>query len=160
PRTEAAIEANLKTPCIRNPRALLVCALANEYLGDVTGAKAFEERARELWMDGYGFTLDTPRLRLALARGDFGEAERLLATPDQAPGWHRGWFVFVNTAARLDALAALGDGRQLELEAPRHLGKPTYFEPFALRALGQLRQDEHLIEQALERFRTLGLDWH
>jgi class 3 adenylate cyclase len=159
-RAEAAVEANLKTPCVRNPRALLVCALANEYLGDTTNAQAFEERARELWMEGYGFTLDTPRLKLALARGDLGAAERLLASPDHAPGWHRGWFVFANTAARLDALAALGDGRQLELEAPRYLAGGTFLEPFALRALGQARLDEHLIERALERFRALGLDWY
>jgi class 3 adenylate cyclase len=159
-RAGAAVEANLRTPCVRNARALLVCALASECLGDATGARALEERALELWMEGYGFTLDTPRLRLALARGDLAAAERLLASPDQAPGWHRGWFVFANTAARLDALAALGHGRQLELEAPAHLSEHTYLEPFALRALGQARRDEHLIEQALERFRALGLDWY
>jgi hypothetical protein len=33
-------------------------------------------------------------------------------------------------------------------------------EPFALRALGIVRDDETLIEQALSRFTTLGLDWH
>ena len=33
-------------------------------------------------------------------------------------------------------------------------------EPFALRALGVVREDEKLIAQAVSRFETLGLDWH
>ena len=32
-RTAATVEENRDTPCIRNSRALLVCALANECLG-------------------------------------------------------------------------------------------------------------------------------
>jgi hypothetical protein len=111
-------------------------------------------------MDGYGFTLDTPRLRLALRRGDLGEAERLLGNPNTGHGWHRGWFVFANVAARLDALAALRDRKRLDEEAPVHVRPGTYLEPFALRALGQAREDEKLIQQALASFRALGLEWH
>jgi hypothetical protein len=33
-------------------------------------------------------------------------------------------------------------------------------EPFALRALGRVRGDDSLIEQALTRFEQMGLDWH
>ena len=36
----------------------------------------------------------------------------------------------------------------------------TYVEPFALRALGQVRGDASLIEQALARFEEMGLEWH
>jgi hypothetical protein len=53
----------------------------------------------------------------------------------------------VNIAARLE-------------QAPRFLLPKTYLEPFALRALGIVRDDRALIDQALERFRTLELDWH
>jgi hypothetical protein len=159
-RAEGAVEANLETPCVRNPRSLLVCALASECLGDAEAARPLEERAHELWMDGYGFTLDTPRLRLALVRGDLEEIERLLILPDAAPGWHRGWFVFANVAARLDALAALHDRERIEAEAPTHLRKGTYLEPFALRALGRAREDTELIQQALAGFEAMDLGWH
>jgi hypothetical protein len=63
-------------------------------------------------------------------------------------------------SARLDGLAALRDGGRVEEEAPRFLKPRTYLEPFALRALGVVREDESLIEQALSRFEALGLDWH
>jgi hypothetical protein len=53
---------------------LLVCAPANQGVGQTDVARAFEERALELWMEGYGFTLDTPRLRLALARADLEQS--------------------------------------------------------------------------------------
>jgi hypothetical protein len=33
-------------------------------------------------------------------------------------------------------------------------------EPFALRALGRVRGDRSLIEQALARFEEMRLDWH
>ncbi len=36
----------------------------------------------------------------------------------------------------------------------------TYLEPFALRALGIVRGDEALIEQAGARFDAIGLAWH
>ena len=44
-RALAAIEANLATPCVRNPRDLLLCSLAHLCLGD-------ESRAGELERDG------------------------------------------------------------------------------------------------------------
>jgi len=36
----------------------------------------------------------------------------------------------------------------------------TYIEPFALRALGIVREDESLVGQARDRLRVMGLDWH
>jgi hypothetical protein len=36
----------------------------------------------------------------------------------------------------------------------------SYVEPFALRALGIVREDDTLIEQAQAAFAALRLDWH
>ncbi len=63
-------------------------------------------------------------------------------------------------AARLDALAALRDRERAEREASSHLQPGRYLEPFALRTLGIVREDEELVERALVRFRALGLEWH
>jgi hypothetical protein len=48
----------------------------------------------------------------------------------------------------------------LEEEAPPFLRPGTYFEPFALRALGIVREDDALLEQAAAAFDELGLAWH
>ena len=159
-RAEAAVAENLETPCVRNPRVLLVSAVASELNGDPAAARVLEERALEIWMEGYGMTLDTPRVRLALARNDLDEVERLLSLPDTTHGWHRGWFIFMNLAARLDALAALGRRDEVEEEAPAHTRRPNYLRPFALRALGRVRGDSDLIRDALADFESFGLDWH
>jgi class 3 adenylate cyclase len=159
-RAELDVERNLDTPCVRNARALLVCALGQQLRGHPDEARRLEQRALELWMEGYGMTLDTPRLRLALARGDLGEVERLLALSDTPHGWHRGWFVFANVSARLDGLAELGDRARVEAETGPFLRRKSYLEPFALRALGRVRADEALVADACSRFQELGLDWH
>ena len=159
-RVVAAVNENLETPCVRNPRTLLVAAVASELDGDTAASRALEERALEMWMEGYGLTLDTPRLRLALARRDLDESERLLALIDTSHGWHRGWFVFGNVSARLDALADLDRRDDLEEEAPSHARRPNYLRPFARRALGRVRGDSQLIRDALADFESLGLDWH
>jgi class 3 adenylate cyclase len=156
-RAELAVEENLETPCVRNPRVLLVAAVANELDGDAAAGRRLEERALELWMDGYGLTLDTPRLRLALARGDLDGVEQMLALPDTAHGWHRGWFVFANVAARFDALAALDRRNELEKETPRYLRRANYLRPFALRALGRVRRDPALLREALAEFEGFRL---
>ena len=159
-RVVTAVSENLETPCVRNPRTLLVTAVASELDGDTAASRALEERALELWMEGYGLTLDTPRLRLALARKDRDEVERLLALFDTSHGWHRGWFVFGNVSARLDALADLDRRDEVEEEAPAHARRPNYLRPFALRALGRVRRDPDLLRDALADFESLGLDWH
>jgi hypothetical protein len=159
-RTRTAVEENTSTPCVRNARALLVCAVASEALGDGERSLALEERADGLGIDGYGLVLDIPRLRLALARQDLALAERLLETPIPERGWYRGWMALSTIVTRLDGLAAVGDRSRVEAEARPCLRAGTYFEPFALRALGVVREDEQLLEQAAGRFEALGLEWH
>jgi class 3 adenylate cyclase len=151
------VEGNLDTPCVRNARTLLLCALARVYTGDPAGAAWLEERAGELGVEGYGLALEGARLKLALARGDLGEAERLVSAHYDR---RRPWFFASAITTRLDAFAALGRRRDVEDEAAAHSRPKTVIEPFALRALGIVRQDEALIEQALERFEAMGLDWH
>jgi hypothetical protein len=60
----------------------------------------------------------------------------------------------------LDALAALREGTWVEREAASLNQPGTITEPFALRALGIVRDDDELIARADERFASLGLDWH
>ncbi len=62
--------------------------------------------------------------------------------------------------ARLDVLMAARDRKKVEAEAEQFLQPGTYVEPFALRALGFVREDETLLRQACERFDALGLGWH
>ena len=159
PRAEQAIADNLSTPCVRNPRSLLVCAAAQVELGDEAAAGELEERARAVWMEGYGSTLDAPLLRLALLRGELDQAERLVGVPELR-GWHRGWFLFSALAARLDALATLGRTKEVEEEASRHRRPAMYLEPFALRALGRVHEDPSLVERAAAAFDAMGLTGH
>jgi hypothetical protein len=156
-RTEAAVEANLATPCIRNARSLLLAALAAAYAGDDETARHYERRAGELATEGYDFVLAAPRTWLALLRGEIDEVDRLESV-DLVRG--QTWYALPAAAARLDALAALKDRSQVERDAPPLLRVGTYLEPFALRALGAVREDEVLLEQAVDRFDAMGLKWH
>lgn len=158
PRAESTILANLETPCVRSPRSLYVMAVARHVLGDHAGALELEELADGFGMEGYGHVLETPRLRLALLRGDLETAERLVATPLPDRGWHRGWMLLSTEAVRLDAFAALG--RRDEVERWPRERPGTYLEPFQLRALGVVRHDGALVERALQGFERLGLPWH
>jgi tetratricopeptide (TPR) repeat protein len=159
-RTLVAVDDNTSTPCVRNARALLVCAVARAVEGDREHARSLEERANGLGIEGYGLVLDTPRLRLALAYEDPEAVRRLLSTHVLERGWYHGWMALSTAATRLDALAAIRDTARLEEEATLFLRPGTYIEPFALRALGVVREDEQLLEQAAGRFEALGLDWH
>ena len=109
-------------------------------------------------MEGYGHVLDTPRLRLALVRGDLATVERLIATPLPDRGWHRAWLLLSTQACRLDAYAALGDRKTLEEWPDARRG--TYLEPFILRARGLVSEDEALLASAAAGFDALGLHWH
>jgi hypothetical protein len=109
-------------------------------------------------MDGYAHVLDTPRMRLALARGELEVVERLLARPLPDRGWHRGWVMISTASARLDALSALG--RRTDLESWPRPPAGTYLEPLHLRGLGIVREDPGLLEEAVGLFDALGLDWH
>jgi len=157
PRAESSILANLETPCVRSPRSLYVMAIAQHVLGDPGRAQQLEQVADGFEMEGYGHVLETPRLHLALLRGDLGTVERLASTPLPDRGWHRGWMLLSTEALRLDALAALGYREQVEAWPRQRPG--TYVEPFWLRALGRVREDEALLERSLQGFERLGLRW-
>jgi hypothetical protein len=155
-RTEQAVSANLDTPCARNARSLLVCAVASAVMGDAQRAAELERAAEELGMEGYDFALESPRLRLALLRRNLQPVGEAL----DAAASHNLSFGLARLAARMDALATLRDRRRVEEEAPPLVQAGTYIEPFALRALGIVREDETLVGQASDRLRGMGLDWH
>jgi hypothetical protein len=155
---EARVEANLATPCVRNARSLLILALAAAHGGDDQAARRFERRADEIAPEGYDFMLSAPRTWLAVLRGDVGDVDALISPVDLAGG--QTWFVLQSAAARLDALAAAGEGAKLEREATPLLGRQSYLQPFALRALGIVREDEVLLGQARVTFEQMGLSWH
>jgi len=156
-RTTSAVEANLTTPCVRNARSLLVTALAAAYSGDDETARQYERRAKEVATEGYDPVLAAPRIWLALLRGEIDAIDRLEPV-DLARVKHE--YALPAAAARLDALAALQERSIVERDALTLLQPGTYLEPFALRALGVVREDELLIEQAADRFDAMGLTWH
>jgi class 3 adenylate cyclase len=155
-RVEEAVAANIATPCVRNQRSLLVCALARAHLGDEYEARRLAEEADAHEMTGYGTVLDTPRIQLALHRNDLGAVESLLGVPRVR---RTNWFYLSSMATHLDALAALGDRARVETEADR-VEAGTYLEPFALRALGLVREDANLLERAADSFEAFTLNWH
>jgi hypothetical protein len=55
---------------------------------------------------------------------------------------------------------ATATGRLVEECAPPLLVPGSYIEPFALRALGRVRNDADLVERAAARFADVGLEWH
>ena len=154
-RAEAAVAANIATPCVTNASALLRCALANVRLENDQEARRLERTADGLGMEGYGLHLDPLRVEIAIARGALVDVERLLG--EMGP---RGLEEPDGLVARLNALVMLGRRTEIEDEAPAALNPGTYLEPFALRALGFARKDEGLIAQAVQRFEALGLAWH
>ena len=160
-RVRDAVAANAKTPCSRNARSLLVCAMADAHLGDESRARELEESAARLGLSGR-HTLDAPRLRLALLFGERARAEELLGVMMAERGWYaRGVdSSFATLVTKLDGLAALGDRAGVETLAPDFLRPGTYVEPFAQRALGLVREDEDLIAASASRFDDLGLGWH
>jgi class 3 adenylate cyclase len=155
-RALAVIEANLATPCVRNPRDLLLCGLAHLCLGDESRASELERDGLRLAGEGYETYLSGARLRIALERGDRSAAESLVELPvERALVWGPGIF-----SARLDAFIALGRHDLIEREGPQLVQPGTTVEPFALRALGIARRDDELLARADERFAALGLVWH
>ncbi len=155
-RTVAAIEANLATPCVRNPRDLLLCAVAHLCLGDEPRASELERDGLRIAGEGYETYLSGVRLRIALERGDRQSLEWLVELPvERALVWGPGIF-----AARMDALVALDRRDRIESEAPALVQPGTSVEPFAMRALGVARGDDDLLARADGLFVTLGLAWH
>jgi hypothetical protein len=109
-------------------------------------------------MEGYSVLLDPPRIQLALLRGELDGVERLLE--DAVVSQEETWGQLAALATWLDAFAALSDRGRIESDAPALMQPGTYLEPFALRALGLVREDRALIEDAARRFGALGLSWH
>jgi hypothetical protein len=101
--------------------------------------------------------LSAPRTWLALHRGELDKVVPLEPI-DLARIPHE--YALASTAARLDALAALKERSSVEQYAPKLLETGTYLEPFAMRALGVVRDDEPLVERAAARFEAMGLTWH
>ena len=100
--------------------------------------------------------LDTPRLRLALARGDLASPSgswRAAPRPRLAPRLAAP----LRALGGLDALAALRPPGVRGLATPR---RGTYLEPFLLRALGPVREDEALLAGAAAGFDALRLETH
>jgi len=156
---EEAVAANLDTPCVRNARTLLVCALARERLGDREAALRLEAQAAELAPESAGARLALPKIHIFLVRGELDRVEALLAERVGA-GASNTWFLAPWLATRVEAMAVLGDSRGVEEEAPALLRPGTYVEPFALRALGLIRRDPELVERAVSRFQRMGLRSH
>jgi class 3 adenylate cyclase/tetratricopeptide (TPR) repeat protein len=157
-RTEQIVNENRDTPCVRNARSLLVCAIANELQGRPDRARELEQAAAELQNEGYGSTLATPRARIALARGELERLEELLA--DEEWLQRQTWFSLPTAATRLDVLTVIGTASDVD-DAAERVGRPqSYLEPFAIRARGVVHEDEELLTHAHELFQALGLDWH
>jgi class 3 adenylate cyclase len=157
-QAEQAVAGNSDTPCVRNARSLLVCALARELTGDSQRARELEAQSRELENEGSGAIMATPRARLALARGELDNLDELLGDKEWLQ--RQSWFSLPAGATRLDVLAAVGAPDDVEAAAEQ-LGRPkSYLEPFALRALGIVREDETLLAEAHDRFGALRLHWY
>lgn len=157
-RTEDAVAANAATPCVRNQRSLLVCALAAAELGDGKGSRRLAKRADELAMEGYESVFNPVRVRLAMLAGEMPEVRRLV--PVEMPPPTKNWWRLTTIAARLDALIELGELDHAAREAGGFMEAGTFLEPFARRTIGFASGDRAEIEWAVKRFEALGLDWH
>ena len=153
-RAEAAVAANVDTPCALEVLALLYCALAHVHLEDDGEASRLEQAAADLGKEGFGLRNGID-LEIAIARGDLAHVERKLSSlgsPDLTEP--------EDLASRLDALVALERRSDIEAVAPALLIPDSYLEPFALRSLGWARADDELITRAVERFEAMGMNWH
>jgi hypothetical protein len=159
PVVERLVSENLGTPCIRNARSLLVEAVAHAYADGHAAARRLEERALEIAFEGFGYRLFGPRVRLALLRDELDVVEQMI-DEDVARRGHDWMVTAAMVSTRLDGLLALGRLEDVEREAAPILAVQSVLRPFALRALGSARQDESLLQAALEGFESLGLGFH
>ena len=113
----------------------------------------------ELSFEGFGFRLFGPRVRLALLRNELDAVEEML-DEDVARRGHDWMFTSAMVTTRLDALLALGRHEDVEQEAAPLASARSVLRPFAMRALGVVREDPDLLQAALERFEAFGLGWH
>jgi DNA-binding SARP family transcriptional activator/class 3 adenylate cyclase len=151
-RTEAASRANADTPCQFNWRTLLILALSHAVLGDDREARRLEQLASGALTVGGLLPREPAVLRLAMVRCDRVATEALLAADPGPDLWDVDY-----RAARLDALAWIGDRDGVEAEAERALALGGYVEPFALRALAAVRRSDELRAEAAAHFAAMGL---
>jgi hypothetical protein len=158
PRLRIAVQESLVTPCVRGPRSLLVCAAACASLGEYEEALSLEREADELRMEGFGWIIDLPRIRLALHRHDLATVNRLISTPTSFKWKRAAWYFPAAVATHLDALAALGDAGRLEADAAEFLETDSVLQAFAMRGLGIVQGDPVLMEEAASRFEDFGFE--
>jgi class 3 adenylate cyclase/tetratricopeptide (TPR) repeat protein len=152
---DAAAVANADFACQFNWRTLLVCALAPQYLGDEREARRLETIGRESAVVFGPAEREPALLRLSLLRGDLGAAARILeALPAAGDA-----FGLDGPAARLDALAALGERDRLEQEAAPFLVRRSLTHQFELRALGISGDEPSIVDRAVAEFEAIGLGW-
>ena len=144
--------------CVRAGRSLLVCAAACAALGLEREAGSLEREADDLRMEGFGWILEAPRIRLALNRRDLSAAGQLLSVMTSSIPRRQIWYFPAAVATYLDALAALGDAKRLEAEAAEYLDTDSVLTAFAMRALGIVRGDPSFMEEAASQFESFGFD--
>jgi hypothetical protein len=156
PRAEGAVAANLATPCVRNERSLLACALAAARTGDDVASRRLEQAADALGMQGYEAVFEPVRVRIAVTRGEAAFIRGRL--PLRVPPPSKNWWRLTTTVAGLEASLAIGDGDAVEREAARLIGDDTLMAAFAGRAAGIVRGDVELRDRAERRLMELGID--
>jgi hypothetical protein len=125
-----AVQQNRDTPCVRNARSLLVCALARELRGERERSAELEELADELHLEGHGVATRTPRARLAIARGRMCSRSSSPTSPG-APASPGSSFL-----------------------------RPRRGSTSSRSSARRPREDDALVAHADALFRALGLDWH
>lgn len=155
---ERAVAANTQTPCAYNARLLMSCAVACAHAGLDGDAVRLELETEALGLESYRMWFDPLRAQLALHRRDL---DRVAALVEDAESWR--WPVYVHcigVTTHLDALLALDRLGDAEREAERHGQPSSYLEPFALRTVARIRNDQALADAAARRFASLGLTYH
>jgi len=155
--TEAAVEANLATPCPFNVGVLLISALGMVHRGDEGSATRLVAKAESIGMIGYHDLHAARWLNLAIARKDHGGVRRTVDSIQQEWLTPVAWELW---AALFDGLAMLEERDRIEAEGPVWIRPDAYVAPFAVRALGIARRDAALLADAVNRFAAMGLDWH
>ena len=133
-----------------------MCAAACAAIGDDTEVGLLEREADELRVEDFGWIMDAPRIRLALHRRDLATVSRLVSASDASITRRQVWYFPAAVAAHFDALLALGDVERVERDAAEFLETDSVLAAFAMRALGTLRGDPALVEDAASRFEVLG----
>jgi hypothetical protein len=133
-----------------------VCAAARAAAGNDDEVDGLEREALDLQVEGFGWIVDAPLIRLALHRRDLVEARRLISESDFPITRRQSWYFTAAVAAHFDALSALGDLERVERDATEFLESDSVLSAFAMRALGIVRGDLALLEGAAIAFERFG----